>query len=299
MKNRLIFSSFFSLGCFLSLFLVLGCGGAEDAEEASNSTYYTLLDEPEVEESDLTTAEYWEQFKDENWIRLTDAEVEELLNLEIPKDWGFRTKDEALRQKYSHARSFQELGDIPPVRYMVEFERQHRKEKGKAVILTLALVKQTAAHSEALYFLFPTENNRRSLEYNRKLVEELEEEEEHDLLEQLRIKDPQAWIKRMRAFLIRKHGNIPTVDTIANFLWKLELNLPRADKECFAYLNAYADLYNDSNIVSAYEVYAVLEATDQLRHIVGDPPKRTDALEKYREARAEGISFYDIEWDDD
>ena len=46
-----------------------------------------------------------------------------------------------------------------------------------------------------------------------------------------------------------------------------------------------------------YEYYAMLEASDQVRPIVADKPLRI--LEKYREARAEGISFYNIDWNDD
>ena len=103
----------------------------------------------------------------------------------------------------------------------------------------------------------------------------------------------------MRAFLIQKHGNTPETNTIVEFLRKLELDLPRADKECRAYLTVYNALYTAFKIRSTYEYeyYAMFEASNQLRPIVAEVPLRI--LEKIREARAEGISFYDIDWDDD
>ena len=89
--------------------------------------------------------------------------------------------------------------------------------------------------------------------------------------------------------------------TVVNFLRKLELNLPRTDEECFAYIRAHSALYiiADSDTASIYEDYAPLEAAHQLRHIIGDPPKQTNHLEKYRAARAAGLSFYNIKWGDD
>ena len=293
MKSSLTLRSLFYFSCCLSLFLVFGCGDTEDTKNAPIATRYTFLNEPELDEE-----EYWEQFKDENWIRLTDAEVEELMNFEIPR-WDFKQQTLEEFNKHSHAFLFQKFGDIPSVRYIVEFERQRLKENSGVVILTLTLAKQIVARAEAMYFLLPTEDHKRSFEKLREVLKGVEEQEELRVMEQLRREDPKAWIKRKRVFLISKHGDIPEIDTIVNFLQKLELNLPRTDEECFAYLEAYDDLYNDSDSVPVYEFYATLEATDQIRPLIGNPPKRTNTLEKYREARAKGISFYNIDWDDD
>ena len=125
------------------------------------------------------------------------------------------------------------------------------------------------------------------------------EKEELRRLDQLRIEDPEAWVKSMRAFFLEKYGDTPGANTIIEFLRKLELDLPRADKECRSYLTAYNAFYTAFKIRSTYEYeyYAMFEASDQLRPIVGEVPLRI--LEKYREARAEGISFYDIDWDND
>ena len=320
MKSRRTFSSFFSFGCFLVFFLTFGCGDTEDRQEVTDSTYNTFLDETDEQRlwsrdedwKKLKDAEQWlqltdegweklkdedwEKLKDENWIRLTDAEVEELMNLEIPRWNGEQIALEAAL-KHSHARLFQEFGDIPPVRYKVEFQRQHWKEKGEIVIVTLEFAKQRLAYWAATYLLFPNADNQRALEDTRNRLKAIAEQEECHLLEQLRIEDPEVWVKRKRAFLIRRHGDIPTVDTIVNFLGKLELELPRTDEECRVYLKVYNTLYDHISTASTYEYYAMLEAVNQIGHFFGDAPLHR--LEKYREARAKGISFYDIDWDDD
>ena len=343
MKNRLILSYFFYLTSILSLLLCFGCGGTEDEQEAISPTNQMFFHEP-AEESiqpaeqqrwltdedwkklkdaekwvHLTVEDWvnlkdkdWEKLKGKDWIRLTNAEVRKLMNLEIPKRWVFEEKDEALREKFSIAARFQKLGDIPQVRYQVEFRRNSRKMAGKDgfILVTPEFAKYLVADSAATYFLVPTEAHRRLLEDDMKqlkrIIEQVIEQEERRLLEeelrsleQLRIEDPQAWIKGMRAFLIKEHGDIPEVDTIANFLRKVELNLPRTDEECRSYLTAYDALYTAVNSTHEYEYvyYAMFEAVDQVWPIVAEDPLRI--LKKFREARAEGISFYNIKWGDD
>lgn len=293
MRSKLISPLFFYVGCFLSLFLVFGCGGdTEDMAKTTSSTYKVLpgeLGKPWLWEK--LEDEDWEKLteKDEGWVRLTDEEVEELMNLDIPKRWAFEMEDEALLEKYREATLFQRFGDIPQVRYIVEFRRQWR-----GGILTLELAEQDAAYFEAMYFLFPNIANKHSLEEAIKLVEE---KRERHFMEHLRIEDPETWIKYKRAALIDKHGNIPQVHTVVNFMRKLELELPRTDDDCHAYSEAYHILYGTSGNSSPYEFYAWLEAGNQAGRFFGDAPLRR--LEKYREARAEDIPFYDIDWDDD
>ena len=305
------------------MFLVFGCGDTEDGQEVINPINNRLLDEHDEQVLQLTaedwgklkdakqwlqltnakqwlqltdedweklTDEDWGKLKDEDWIRLTDKEVKELMNLKIPPLNGEQVAWEAAL-KHSHASLFQEFGDIPQVRYKVEFERQHWKRKSGVVIVTLEFSKKEFAHGVATYFLFPDADNQRTLEENRKQLKFRIDQKELRLLEQLRIEDPETWVKGMHAFLIRKHGDIRGVDAIANFLRKLELNLPRTDKECHTYIEAYRVLY-DSNHASTYEYYAMFEAAHQIAPLPEGPLRE---LEKYREARAEGISFYDIE----
>ena len=290
MKHSKTLSAFFYLACLISLSFFLSCGDTEDTEETTDSTSNPLLDQPDEQWLQLED-EDWEKLKDENWVRLTDEEVKELINLDIPQGWGFNTEDR-VSQKYHHATLFQRFGDIPQVRFIVEFERM-----GRSGIITLALAKQIAAHAEAMYFLFPITDTRRSLQETRNLLRRIEEQEELRLLDQLRIEDPEAWVKGMRAVLIERHGDLPEVDTSIEFLRKLELELQRTDNDCHAYIGAYKTLYGHSENSSPYEFYAMLEAVNQIGQFVGDAPLRR--LEKYRKARAEGVSFYDIDWDDE
>ena len=332
MKSRFTFSSFFYLTSILSLLLCFGCGDTEDEQEATNPTNNTLLNEPDEQSRQLaeqqrwlTDADWkklkdaeqwlhltvedwvnlkdrdWEKLKGKDWIRLTNREIREFMNLEIPKRWVLETKDEALREKFSIAARFQKLGNSPQLRYEVEFRRKQKQEaKGGFITVTPEFAKHLVGDSAANYFLAPTEAHRRLLEDQIKQLKSIVAQEERLFMEQLRIEDPEAWITDMRTLLIDTHGDIPEVDTIVNFLRKLELNLPRTDEECFAYIRVCSELYLfGSHTDSIYEGYAWLEASDQLRHILGDPPKQTNHLEKYRAARAAGLSFYNIKWGDD
>lgn len=314
MKNKLTLFHFSSLASVLSLLFSFGCGDIEDVQEVTNSTHNMLRDEPDEQHLQLEGEELkllkdlerlrnknwkrlkdkeWEKLKGEDWVRLTNKEVEEFMNLVIPQRWGFEVDDPALRQKYRHATLFQKFGNIPQVRYIVEFDRMRG---GGIRIITLEFAKQLTAEAAATYFLFPNADNQRFLEEAKNQLKVISEEEEIRFLDQLRIENPEVWVKGMRAFLIRQHGDIPEVDIIIEFLRKLELRLPRADKECHAYIEVYISLYDHINTASIYEFYALLEALHQVRRFVRDPPSRT--LEKYREARAAGISLYDIDWDD-
>ena len=290
MKIRHTFGSLFSLAFCLILLFCLGCADTEGIKETTTSIENTLLEEPNQPWQWLKLKdEDWEKLKDEDWTRLTDEEVEEFLTLEIPQRWGFETEDRSLYQKYYHSTLFQRFGDIPQVRYIVEFQRYPR-----GGLLSGKLAEQHTAYFEAMYFLFPSAVNRRSYEGIKKLVEE---ERERYFLEQLRREDPEAWARHKRVALIRRHRDIPEVDSIADFLRKLELNLPRKDKECSAYLKAYRSLYDHTTVASTYEFYAMLEAAHQLGLLADD--ESFHMIEKYREARVKGIPFYDIKWDND
>lgn len=315
MKNKLTLFHFFSLASVLSFLFSFGCGDIEDVQEVTNSTHNMLRDDPDEQQLQLEGEELkllkdlerlrnknwkrlkdkdWEKLKGEDWVGLTDKEVKELMNVVVPQRWGFEVEDPALRQKYRHATLFQKFGDIPQVRYIVEFDRMRG---GGIRIITLEFAKQLTAEAAATYFLFPNADNQRLLEEAKNQLRVIAEEEEIRFLDQLRIGNPKVWLKGIRTFLIRRHGDIPEVDIIIEFLRKLELRLPRTDKECHIYFEAYDALYDHSNTASVYEFYALLEALHQIRRFVREPPSRT--LEKYRKAREDGISFYDIDWDDD
>ena len=201
MKNRLIFCHFFYFTSVLSLLLCFGCGDTENEQEVINPPYHTFLDEPDeqslqsddqlpqVPDMDLKDAEQWlhltlkdwgnlkdedwEKLKGEDWIRLTDAEVKELMNLNVPPDWALEVGDEALRKKHRHAKLFQQFGDIPQVRYIVESNRMSRH----GIVITLEVATQLVAKSAAMYFLFRGPENQQSFEKMRNLLQRTIEQE--------------------------------------------------------------------------------------------------------------------------
>ena len=239
MKNRLILSHFFYLTSILSLLFCFGCGDTEDEQEAISPTNQMFFHEPaepsrqpaeqlpQLTDEDrekleaakqwlhLTVEDWrkledkdWERLKGEDWVRLTNAEVRKLMRHPVvPVGFPELPWEEA--QKNRHAQLFQQFGDIPQVRYTVEFDRHYWKEQSFTITVTPEIAKQFVGFWAANYFLFPTENHRRLLEEEVKQLKSTIAQEERSLekdelrrLEQLRIEDPEAWVKSMRAFLI-------------------------------------------------------------------------------------------------
>ena len=296
MKNQVTFSIFLLLITFLSF----GCGDVEPREAAPDSPYNPLVDTPDKRllnppEKPLFRLKDkdWEKLKGDDWIALTDADVEELMNLVLPQRWALETEDPVLFRKYRAASLFQRFGDLPQVRYEVEFLQQPTKDEFVEVDLLSITFERRAAWFEARYFLFRNPDTRRSLEEIRNLMDA---EKDRLFLDRLRRKNPEAWVEHKHAALLRQHGDIPEVDRIADFLRKVEFNLPRTDRECHGYIETYISLYDHITTGSRYEYYAKLEAHHQVIRLSAESRRR---LEKYRQARAAGISFDDIDRDED
>ena len=200
MKNGFILSNFFYLTAILSLLICFGCGDTKDEQEVIKPNYNTFDEYPlqsddqlpqltDIDDIDLKDAkqwlhltlkdwgnlkdEDWEKLKDEDWIRLTDAEIKKLRNLDVPPNWAFADVDEALRKKHREAQYLQQFGDIPQVRYIVEYNRMRRSE-----IVTPGLAIQIAAKMAAMYFLFPAAENQQAFETARNLLQRIIEQEE-------------------------------------------------------------------------------------------------------------------------
>ena len=95
------------------------------------------------------------------------------MTLDIPQRWDLETEDHALYKKYYHATLFQQFGDIPQVRYIVEYNRMRG-----SVIITPKIAIQMVAKSAALYFLFPGPDNQQAFETTRNLLRSIIEQEE-------------------------------------------------------------------------------------------------------------------------
>ena len=77
---------------FLSLFFFLGCGDTEDTDSI-------VIPDELYDTSELT-------------YDISDAEIQELMALDVPTNWD-QTKDPELRAKYYHADLLQQFGNIP------------------------------------------------------------------------------------------------------------------------------------------------------------------------------------------
>ena len=300
----------FYLACILGLCLFFGCEDMEDEEtettEPFNSIVTPSLPAYSIEETEpilLRVKSIYEQLNSGerrvplNWDTEKDpvlraAYARSLLirgKIDIPVDWH-KTTDPILHAEYERAQLIKQFGDIPQVHIRADFHLL--SPLGVKTVTRETFI----AYFEAQYFLFPNEVNRRALEDARK-PEPIGGPE----LDKLRKEDPEAWAKRYRAQLIEEFGNTPQVKIVADFIRKLELQLPRTDAECHTFLKAHSQMRGlaakQEFILPRDEEYAVLEAQDQLKIKVNELTRLR--LEKFRKAKAEGIPFHLMDRIDD
>ena len=288
--------------CLLGLGLFLGCEDIEDKEtettDAFNSIVTPNLPTNSTEEMEvilLRVASIYEQLNSGemriplNWDTEKDpvlraAYARSLLSrgkMNIPIDW-YKTTDLVLYAEYRRAQLIKQFGDIPQVRIVSDFNLLN--PLGIKTVTRETFI----AYFEAQYFLFPNEANQRALE-DAKKPEPIEGPD----LDKLRKDDPEAWAKRYHVQLIEEFGDTPQVKIVADFIRKLELELPRTDAECHTFLKAYNQMRGlkagQEFILPVDEEYAILEAQDQLKIRMNELTRRR--LEKFRNAKAKGIPF--------
>ncbi len=191
---------------------------------------------------------------------ISDAEIQELMALDVSTDWD-QTKDPELRAKYYHAKLLKQFGNIPAVHIVAEHERRKATASGAYVTYTLD---EMIDFDKAKYVLWPTKHNRDTLERSLKI----EMRRETD--------DPELFAKIYREELIEQHGDIPEVDTVVEGetkLWFGGFRFPGDEDEYIAFLEAE---------------YVLWPADVKLK-----------TLEKYRKARAKGTPFHLVELDSD
>ena len=233
------------LACIFCLSFILGCAETDNpvAQETDESLFPLAENIPPSGYPD-------------GWVKLTDEDVEELMKMEILPNWHNMNISQEWKNKYNHAQLLKQFGDTPQVRFIIEFQRNPGFEISHQLFV---------AYFQAHYHLFPTENNRRALE------------EARNIENQPRPEPPETQIKRVpitielaeeiRAELIRKHGNIPQVHTVANFYKKVARNISITYDNYLPYLEARSHL------------------DPQNEHI-------RQKLETYKKAKAEGIPFH-------
>ena len=222
----------------LSFFI--GCGDTEDTDSI-------VIPSELYDTSELT-------------YDISDAEVQELMVLEVPINWH-QTKDRELRAKYYHAYLLQQFGNIPAVHIVAEHERRKSEASGAYVTYTLD---EMIGFDKATYLLWPNRLNRDKLERSLKIKLRRETD------------DPELFAKIYREELIEQHGDIREVDTVVKGetkLWFGGFRFPGDEDEYIAFLVAEYALWPEA--------------------------LKLQRIEKYRKARAEGTPFHLVDWDSD
>lgn len=309
MRTLLSLSGVFCLVCFLSLSFFGGCAGTEDSETETPTADTTPIvmsfvpvDMQTVEELRLRAETIREQLwrgkmgVPLDWDKTADsllrAEYARFLlrkgRIAVPFNWA-QTEDLFVRAEYERAMLLKQFGDVPEVHTIADY--------GKFARLTGASTVTRAefiAFFAAQYKLFPNEANRRAFEEARRGPEVLLGGAD---LEQIRKDSPELWAQHKREWLIREYGDIRQVHIVADFMRKVELELPRTDDECRVLLEALDHIKPLPTVFTLDEYYVLLEAEHQLK--INQSGFRQHSLEKFRKAKAEGIPFRLIDWGDD
>ena len=227
-----------AFACLFSLFLI-GCGDTEETDPV-------VIPSEFYDTSELT-------------YDISDAEIQELMALDVPTNWE-QTKDLELRAKYYHAHLLKQFGNIPAVHIVAARER----EKILTGVMVFRTTDEMVDFEKARYVLWPTKHNRDRLE--RVLKIKLRRETD----------DPELFAKIYREELIEQHGDIPEVEVVVageTKLWFGGFRFPGDEDAYVAFLEAKYVLWpNDS----------------QLRR-----------LEKYRKAQEDGTPFHLVDRDND
>ena len=243
MEHNKTLSAFVYLAWFVGLSIFIGCGDPEDTESADSIVIPSEL-------YDTSQLAY----------DISDAEVQELMALDVPTNWS-QTEDSELRAKYYHAQLLKQFGNIPAVHIVAEHERRKAKASGDYVSYTLD---KMIDFDKAQYLLWPNKRNRDKLERSLKIKLRRETD------------DPELFSKLYREELIEQHGDIPEVDIVVKGetkLWFGGFTFPGDEDEYIAFLEA--------------------------KHVLWPADVKLKTLEKYRKARAAGTPFHLIDLDGD
>ncbi len=239
MMNR-DFVGLITVVCLSSLFFFIGCGDSEDTDSI-------VIPDELYDTSELT-------------YDISDAEIQELMALDVPANWD-QTKDPELRAKYYHADLLQQFGNIPAVHIVAEHERRKAKASGDYVTYTS---EEMIDFAKAKHLLWPNKSNQDFLEglLKSKLRRETD--------------DPELFAKIYREELIEQHGDIPEVEVVVEGetkLWFGGFRFPGDEDEYIAFLEA--------------------------EHVLWPETLKLQRIEKYRKARAEGTPFHLVDLDND
>ncbi len=221
-----IHSFFYPLSIIVLCFLCFsGCGDGEDGNSVSVTGSLSMEDSAATVTLVNSSEFRWPPDATERSWEVTDAEIAELLAIDPPADWP-KTENPKLRKKYYYAQLLKQFGDRIEIRYLIAYERQTE-------YLTHP---QAIARSEAMYRLFPNEQNLKALQFIRSQPEGIEQEGldlggvERTQQQWMR-DDPVGFIAFQRKLFVERIGDIPEVHTYLNFFQKQLLGEVLTDAE--------------------------------------------------------------------
>ncbi len=288
MKKPRVLPLFFYFTCLMALFL-LACGDAEDMESETSLSLNPTNPTDTLDSTTESTGEldafifrvediYAQLQAKTRTVPKNPEKVEDpalraaytrfLLSkgkLALPHHW-VHTEDAVLRAEYYRAQLRKQFGNMPQVQIVANWELKQAIASTMEMPWFQIKAGEHIAYLEALYHLWPTETHRRALEDARKI-------EAEPTYEELREKNPELWAQRERELLIEEYGDKPQTHVVADFHRKLALDLHTTEAEYLAYLEALVHLKPDDEV-----------------------GKRL--LERFRQAKADGIPFKDVKVDD-
>ena len=224
------FSGLTAFVCLLSLSFIVSCGDPEGTESP------TIVDtEPTEPLEPLEPIVIPEELYDTSDLTydISDAEVQELMALELPDHWIHDAK-------YFHAQLVQQFGNIPAVHIVAEHHRKRLLAPGGFITTLDASIN----YAKARYVLWPNESTLKSLEgyLKDKLMQETD--------------DPELFAKIFREKLVHQFGYIPEVDIVVKGETKGMFGgfkLPDDADEYLAYHEALAVLFPNASVLNDLE----------------------------------------------
>ncbi len=237
MEHNKTLRAFVFFAWCIELSIFIGCGDTEDTDSV-------VIPSEFYDTSELT-------------YDISDAEIQELMALDVPTNWD-QTKDPELRAKYYHAHLLKQFGNIPAVHIVAARER----EKILTSVMVFTTTDEMVDFAKAKYVLWPEKHNRDNLERTLKIKLRRETD------------DPELFAKIYREELIEQHGDIPEVEVVVEGetkLWFGGFRFPGDEDEYIAFLEA--------------------------KYVLWPEELKLRRIEKYRKARAEGTPFHLVDLD--
>lgn len=248
---------FILLSAILSFSLFIGCAETDNSVVTPRHLETDRGGPQEIQPQQIPPPDIDIAHYPKGWVHLTDSDVEELLRLEIPEKW-WKTKNKVLRKKLGHASMLKQHGVLRSVLFIIEVERN--------LVRTPEI---NLKYVECLYFLHPSEQNKRTLEQARaNLPKDVPVAEPED--GPPRLPTVQA-VEDERGELLKKHGDTPQVQIVVNFRMKMALGQTFTLDEIFEFRKTKFELDPDEQPNRViFEAYLQAKADGLPLHTVNE-----------------------------